>query len=187
MKRVTQAEFARLAGVNRSTVTRWLQNGRIQADPSRLIDPDAALKMRAATESPLPHHQARKEQWKILRGMSPEEMAAYHAEIKERRIAINKQIKAKNTELRMIRRAHSVEVIRANKKAFRQSPEYLAYARAYQKKISENLTDAFIIKTLGKEFATPDLIALKREQIAIKRALSDLNDVIQTEQEKNHE
>lgn len=62
MTRVTQAEFARLANVNRSTVHRWLANGRIEADSQGLIDPDAAARMRDATESPLPHHQARKAQ-----------------------------------------------------------------------------------------------------------------------------
>jgi phage terminase Nu1 subunit (DNA packaging protein) len=60
---VTQAEFARLAGVNRSTVHKWLKAGRIAAHPSGLIDPDAAMRMRDATESPLPHHQARKAQF----------------------------------------------------------------------------------------------------------------------------
>ena len=63
MTRVTQAEFARMAGVNRSTVHRWLQNGRIEADAHGLIDPDAAARMREATESPMPHHQARKAQF----------------------------------------------------------------------------------------------------------------------------
>ena len=63
MTRVTQAEFARLCGVNRSTVSRWLQNGRIDADPSGLLDPIAAQRLRTATESPLPHHQARKAQF----------------------------------------------------------------------------------------------------------------------------
>lgn len=62
MKRVTRAQFARLAGVNRSTVTRWLQNGRIEADAAGRIDPEAAARMRIATESPMPHHQARKAQ-----------------------------------------------------------------------------------------------------------------------------
>jgi len=62
MNHVTQAEFARICGVNRSTVTRWLQAGRIEATPQGLIDPTAAQRMREATESPAPHHQARKEQ-----------------------------------------------------------------------------------------------------------------------------
>lgn len=62
-KRVTQAEFARLCGVNRSTVSRWLHNGRISADEHGRIDPVAAQRMREATESPLPHHQARKAQF----------------------------------------------------------------------------------------------------------------------------
>lgn len=63
MKRVTQAEFARLCRVNRSTVNRWIKNGRIEADAQGLIDPDAAHTMRDLTESPLPHHQARKAQF----------------------------------------------------------------------------------------------------------------------------
>lgn len=62
-KLVTQAEFARICGVNRSTVTRWIQNGRIAADVHGLIDPVAAGRMREATESPEPHHQARKAQF----------------------------------------------------------------------------------------------------------------------------
>lgn len=60
MNRVTRSQFARLCGVNRSTVTRWLQNGRIAADPAGMIDPEAAQRMRLATESPMPQHQARK-------------------------------------------------------------------------------------------------------------------------------
>lgn len=61
-KLVTQAEFARIANVNRSTVTRWIKSGRIQAASNGLIDPSAATDMRQATESPLPQHQARKDQ-----------------------------------------------------------------------------------------------------------------------------
>lgn len=61
--KVTQAEFARICGVNRSTVSRWVAEGRIEADASGLIDPEAAKAMREATESPAPHHQARKAQF----------------------------------------------------------------------------------------------------------------------------
>ena len=60
MSAMTQAEFARFCQVNRSTVTRWIQNGRIQPLPNGLIDAGAANRMREATESQLPHHQARK-------------------------------------------------------------------------------------------------------------------------------
>ena len=63
MNRVTRSQFARLCGVNRSTVTRWLQNGRIVADHAGMIDPEAAARMRIATESPMPQHQARKAQF----------------------------------------------------------------------------------------------------------------------------
>lgn len=60
---VSRTEFARICGVNRSTVTRWIQNGGIAVAQGSLIDVDAALRMREVTESPLPHHQARKAQF----------------------------------------------------------------------------------------------------------------------------
>lgn len=63
MKLVTKAEFARLAGVSDSTVSKWLASGRIRATADGRIDADAAQRMRAATESPLPRHQARKAQF----------------------------------------------------------------------------------------------------------------------------
>lgn len=59
---MTLAEFARHRGVARSTVTRWVQNGRMQLEPDGTVDPDAAARMLDATESPEPHHQARKAQ-----------------------------------------------------------------------------------------------------------------------------
>lgn len=68
MSRVTQAEFARLIGVNKSTVNRWVKNGRIEVDAHGRIDPEAAQRMRLATESPLPHHQARKVQFEEAGG-----------------------------------------------------------------------------------------------------------------------
>lgn len=68
MIRVTQAAFARLEGVNKSTVNRWVKNGRIEVDAQGLIDPEAAQRMRHATESPLPHHQARKAQFEEAGG-----------------------------------------------------------------------------------------------------------------------
>lgn len=61
-KHLTQAEFARLRGVNKSTVTRWIQNGRMTTMPTGLIDPEQASRELDATESPEPHHQARKAQ-----------------------------------------------------------------------------------------------------------------------------
>ena len=70
--RVTQAEFARICGVNRSTVTRWIQNGRIEVDAIGLIDPVSAAAMRDATESPAAHHQARKAQFDEARAQNPQ-------------------------------------------------------------------------------------------------------------------
>jgi len=62
-KPISQAAYARLIGVDPSTVTRWIQNERISRLPNGLIDPERADRERAATESPMPHHQARKAQF----------------------------------------------------------------------------------------------------------------------------
>lgn len=70
MKRVNQADFARLCGVSRSTVNRWLKAGRIETDAQGRIDPEAAQRLRIATESPAPHHQARKAQFEDARAAS---------------------------------------------------------------------------------------------------------------------
>lgn len=59
MTHMTRAEFARHKGVNRSTVTRWIERGRIATDAQGLIDTKAAESALDATESPEPHHQAR--------------------------------------------------------------------------------------------------------------------------------
>lgn len=67
MSLVKPSEFARICGVNRSTVTRWIQNGRIALAENGLIDSEQAALMREETESPMPHHQARKAQFEEAR------------------------------------------------------------------------------------------------------------------------
>ncbi len=82
MNRVTQAEFAQICGVNRSIVHRWIENGRIETDAQGLIDPEAATRMKEATASPLPHHEARKAQFDAQRlaGMgNPSQTQQNHA------------------------------------------------------------------------------------------------------------
>jgi len=59
---MNQSQYADHAGVNRSTVTRWIKNGRISLEADGSIDPERADRQRHATESPMPHHQARKAQ-----------------------------------------------------------------------------------------------------------------------------
>lgn len=61
-ERVTQAEFARRCGVNRSTVGKWIKSGRIHLGEDRKLDPEESAAKRLLTESPAPHHQARKQQ-----------------------------------------------------------------------------------------------------------------------------
>lgn len=62
MSTVSRAEFARLQGVNKSTVTRWIQSGRIALTDDGRVDVAAAREQLKATGSPLPHHEARREQ-----------------------------------------------------------------------------------------------------------------------------
>ena len=61
-RRITQAEFARMMNVNRSTVRRWVLNGRITLGADKRLDPEAAKQQLELTESAAPHHQARKAQ-----------------------------------------------------------------------------------------------------------------------------
>jgi len=59
---LSQAAYARHANVSPTTVGRWIRAGRISLEADGGIDPDKADRQRIASESPLPHHQARKAQ-----------------------------------------------------------------------------------------------------------------------------
>lgn len=59
MKKMTRSEYAKLKGVNKSTVTRWVSAGRLVIDADGFIDVDASEALLAQTESPYLHHQAR--------------------------------------------------------------------------------------------------------------------------------
>ncbi|NCC41521.1 MAG: hypothetical protein EOM21_19290 [Gammaproteobacteria bacterium] len=75
-ERVTQAEFARRLGVERSTVHRWVKSGRIALGADGLLDYAQAVRERDASESPLPKHQARKAQFDELRAAKASAAAA---------------------------------------------------------------------------------------------------------------
>jgi hypothetical protein len=70
-ERITRAEFARRAGVNKSTITRWIGSGRITLGPDGMLDEAEAHRQRAASESPAPHHQARKAQLDLAKAGDP--------------------------------------------------------------------------------------------------------------------
>lgn len=57
--RMTCADFARRKGVNRSTVTRWVERGRMALTPDGLVDVEVAEKSLSLTASPYAHHEAR--------------------------------------------------------------------------------------------------------------------------------
>lgn len=56
---VSRAEFARMMGVHRSTVSKWVGRGRIEPGAGGKIDPQAARAQLSASESVEPHHMAR--------------------------------------------------------------------------------------------------------------------------------
>ena len=58
MARISQIELARKLGVNRSSVSRAVKNGRLTVGNDGLLDEDEARRQWYATQSPLPHHQA---------------------------------------------------------------------------------------------------------------------------------
>ncbi|MBV5311142.1 helix-turn-helix transcriptional regulator [Chromatium okenii] len=62
---VSQAEFARREGVDRKTVSRWVQDGRITPNQDGSIDPVRCHFERLETTSPLPHHVARAAQFEL--------------------------------------------------------------------------------------------------------------------------
>lgn len=61
--RLSPTEFAKQEGVNRRTVYRWIETGRITPGPDGKIDAQQGKNERQATESPEPRHQARKAQF----------------------------------------------------------------------------------------------------------------------------
>lgn len=91
MSLMTQKEFALIKKVNKSTVTRWIQNGRI-ALVNGLIDSEQAERSLIATESPFPHHRARKELWDEQRQGGAVEMAATAAPVATNATVSNEQL-----------------------------------------------------------------------------------------------
>lgn len=99
MTTMSRAEFARHMGVNRSTVTRWIERGRISPAANGRIDPVAAKADLEATESPEPHHQARSAQiaeQKAQQAAQPHEANTDRAEVGMRlKLAMAKEREAK--------------------------------------------------------------------------------------------
>lgn len=58
--RVTQAEFARIMGVNKSTVHKWIKAGRMGLTADNRVDVATARQQLTLTESDEPRHQAMK-------------------------------------------------------------------------------------------------------------------------------
>jgi len=67
-RRVTRAELARHLKVNRATVTKWVKAGRLKLGADGRVDLEDALRQLETSESPMPHHQARKAAWEAEKG-----------------------------------------------------------------------------------------------------------------------
>jgi DNA-binding transcriptional regulator YdaS (Cro superfamily) len=65
---VSKAEFARMMGVNPSTVNKWIKRGRLVVTDDGLIDAETGQAMVRRKESLAPHHQARKATFEMERG-----------------------------------------------------------------------------------------------------------------------
>ena len=177
-KLVTQAEFARMCGVNRCTVHKWIGAGRIQTEPSGLIDPEAAMRMRESTESKLPIHQARKAQLEQIRGLTKEEIDEFYRRIREQKESAKEQKRLAMLALREQKRAAAKDRAIEAKKLWRKKDEVKEQNRKYQKRIADNLEDAYIVKILNKRYATPEMINMKRQQLLVARALRQLNSTL---------
>lgn len=59
MTALSQAAYARHAGVDRSQVTRWKAGGKLVMAERGLVDVEASDVLRAGSVSPYPHHAAR--------------------------------------------------------------------------------------------------------------------------------
>lgn len=71
-KKLNQAAFSRLMGVNKATVTKWVAKGRVVVVDG-LIDVEAAKQRLAATENPMPQAQAQIERHASGRAAKPVE------------------------------------------------------------------------------------------------------------------
>lgn len=126
MRLMSQAEYARHRGVHRSSVSRWVKDGRIQLVDGR-IDPEQAESRLEATESPEPHHEARRVQLAQERAEKPaqgETGAASADESKDRiqaryKMAMMKEREAK-AELAAMERDRQADLL-----VMREDVEYL--------------------------------------------------------------
>ena len=169
--RVTQAEFARMANVNRSTVNRWIQSGRIEAGPDGKIDAESALRSRDATESIEPRHQARKAQFDEdkARQRAPESFGAEPANlaglgVTEKLGLLHKQASLKRLQAQA--ELANLELDQAAKLLYdKNDVDYLLAD------IGRTVADAF--QSLADRYA-PVLAACKGDPNALHKALEDI-------------
>lgn len=180
MTAVTRAEFARRMNVNRSTVTRWIEAGRIKANEDGSIELEEAMAMLPKTASPMPHHMARSEQVAEQKGLDlpdPPAVAPKGAGLS------SEQTRDEQASLRL----KLARVAREEAEA-----EIAAMKRDEQAKILVHRSDAeFVMADLARTVAallermadryTPEIMSCQANQQAIHKVLTDAGRDIRTE------
>ncbi len=170
-RRVSPAEFARIANVNRSTVTRWGQSGRISIGPDGKIDLQSALRERDATESVEPRHQARKAQFDEdkARQREPEAFGGEPANLAGLGVTEKLGLLHKQASLRRLQaqaELANLELDQAAKLVYdKNDVDYLLAD------IGRTVADAF--QSLADRYA-PVLAACKGDPNALHKALEDI-------------
>ncbi len=187
MTSVTRAEFSRLQGVNRSTVTRWIESGRIKLNAEGNIDLESATEMLPKTASPMPHHTALREQIAEQKGLALDPPSATDATPNGRAAtgddfgATRTQVENANLRLKLAR-VHREEA----------EAQIAAMKRDEQAKVLVRRADAeFVMADFARSLGgllerladryTPEVMACAGDQHAIHRVLSSAGRDIRTE------
>jgi hypothetical protein len=188
-----RAEFARLVGVSRPSVTKAVKRGRIQLTGNGIevtyseCDADAiqasARSLWDSTASNQAHHQARKAQYDNgLRGMTKDQVAEMYRRAKVQKQQAKEELKRLMAESKKKNEEARKEKWRHWNAENRKTEAYKKAAREYQKRIADNLTDTYIVKIIGKRYAHPVLIEMKRDQLLSSRCIKQLKSVLKEKQ-----
>lgn len=181
MTTVSRAEFARRMNVNRSTVTRWIDAGRIQVTADGDIDLEAASAMLPVTASPLPHHMARSEQIAEQKGLDLPQASAPAAATGEGLLGGVDRDEHASRRLKLARVAR--EEAEAEIAAMKRDEQ----AKVLVRRVDAEFVMADLARTVGAllerlaDRYTPEVMSCQANQQAIHKVLSDAGRDIRTE------
>lgn len=184
MSTVSRAEFARRMNVNRSTVTRWVDAGRIKADANGNIDLESATDLLPKTASPMPHHMARSEQIAEQKGFAlPPQPATPPSAAATQGDLLATLDHTESTALRLkLARVHREEAEAAIAAMKRDEQAKLLVQRADAEFVMKDLARSLgaLLERLADRY-TPDIAACRSDHAAIHKTLSDAGRDIRTE------